>query len=218
MTDEDGRPLAQERQTVVDTLPALARLTPGRTGNLSVRRGERFAITPTGVPYDDITVADVPVLTLDGEQVAGDAAPSSETPMHRGIYEGIAVGAIAHTHSPFATTLAVLSEEIPPVHYMLALAGPRVPVAPYATYGTEELAEHAFKAMHDAGSEATLLANHGLVAAGDDAAAAVETAEAVESVAQLYCQARAIGAEPTELSRDEIRRVAEKFEGYGQDR
>lgn len=217
MTDEDDRPLERERRAVVEMLPALAGLTPGRTGNLSVRRGERFAITPTGVPYDEITVADVPVLTLDGEQIAGEAAPSSETPMHRGIYEGIAVGAIAHTHSPFATTLAVLGEEIPPVHYMLALAGPRVPVAPYATYGTEKLAEYAVAAMHDAGSEATLLANHGLVAAGDDAAAAVETAEAVESVAQLYCQTRAFGAEPTELSGEEMRAVAEKFEGYGQE-
>jgi len=212
MTDE----LAAERQAIVDHLPALAQLTPGRTGNVSVRRGERFAITPTGVPYDEITVADVPVLTLDGEQVAGEADPSSETPMHRGIYDGLAVGSIVHTHSPFASTLAVLGQAVPPIHYMLALAGPRVPVADYATYGTQELAENAVDAMLDADSKATLLANHGLVAAGADISAAVETAGAVESVAQLYWQASAVG-DPTELPAEEMRHVAEKFEGYGQE-
>jgi L-fuculose-phosphate aldolase len=207
--------LEPQRQAVVDHLPDLAALTPGRTGNLSARDGEHFVITPTGVPYADVAPADVPVLALDGEQVASEAAPSSETPMHGGIYRALGVGAIAHTHSPWATTLAVLGESLPPVHYMLALAGGEVPVAGYETYGTEALAEEAVAALTAADATACLLSHHGVVATGDTAADAVETALAVESVAGLYCQARTLG-EPEPLPQDEIDAVAAKFERYGQ--
>ncbi|WP_246987969.1 class II aldolase/adducin family protein [Halorientalis marina] len=204
-----------ERRAVVENLPDLAALTPGRTGNLSARDGDRFAITPTGVPYADVTAEDVPVLTLDGEQVAGRPAPSSETPMHGGIYRAMDVGAVAHTHSPWATTLSVLGESLPPVHYMLALAGGEVPVADYATYGTEELAANAVAALTEADASACLLAHHGVVATGASLADAVETALAVESVARLYCQARTLG-DPEPLPEDEIEAVADKFDEYGQ--
>jgi L-fuculose-phosphate aldolase len=208
--------LDAERRTVAARAGDLAALTPGRTGNLSVRRGDHLAITPSGVPYDEITADDVPVVSLDGEQVAGDREPSSETPMHRHIYDRFETGAIVHVHSPWATTLAVLGAPLPPVHYMIALAGERVPVAEYATYGTERLAANAVEAMAEAGSTACLLANHGLVATADDAEAAIETAGAVESVAQVYCQARAFGT-PESLPTDEIRRVARKLDEYGQE-
>jgi len=203
------------RRDVVDHLPNLATLTPGTTGNLSVREGNHFAITPTGMPYEDVSVGDVPVLTLDGEQVSGDAGPSSETPMHSGIYRERDVGAIAHTHSPWATTLAVLGIELPPVHYMIALAGTRVPVADYATYGTAELAANTVETMAAADTSACLLASHGVVATGDTAGDAIETALAVESVARVYCQARMLG-EPEPMSDDEIETVAAKFDDYGQ--
>ncbi len=208
--------LEDERRAVVDHLDRVASLTPGRTGNLSVRRDDRFAVTPSGVPYADIDAADVPVVTMDGTQVAGEFSPSSETPMHRGIYERFDAGAVAHVHSPWATTLAVLGESLPPVHYMIALAGERVPVAEYATYGTERLAANVVAAMEAADSGASLLANHGLVATGADAASAVETAEAVESVARVYCQAQAFGT-PETLSAAELERVTEQFESYGPD-
>lgn len=191
-------------------------LTPGRTGNLSVRRERRIAITPSGVPYGEIDPADVPIVSLDGERLWGDRAPSSETPMHRRIYERFEPGAIVHAHSPWATTLAILGESLPPVHYMIALAGETVPVAAYATYGTEALADNAVAAMAEAESSACLLANHGLVATGEDADDAIETAVAVESVAQVYCQARAIG-EPQELSSGDVEAAARKFEEYGPD-
>ena len=208
--------LDAERRAVADELDRLAALTPGRTGNLSVRRGDRLAVTPSGVPYGEVDPGDVPVVDLEGEVLAGDLDPSSETPMHRAIYERFEVGAVAHTHSPWATTLAVLGEPVRPVHYLLALAGGEVPVADYATYGTEALAANAVGAMAAADSRACLLANHGLVAAGTGAAGAVETAEAVEAVAQLDCRARALGgAEP--LSGAELDRVAERFAAYGQD-
>lgn len=193
---------------------ALASLTPGRTGNLSVRRDDRIAITPTGVAYGRIEPADVSVVSLDGEHLDG-LQPSSETPMHRAVYRAFDAGAIAHTHSPWATTLAVLGEPLPPVHYMIALAGSSVPVADYATYGTEALAANAVAAMREADSRACLLANHGLLACGEDAAGAVETARAVESTAGVCCRARAIG-EPVVLPDEEIDAVALKLGEYGQ--
>ncbi|MEF8888094.1 MAG: class II aldolase/adducin family protein [Haloarculaceae archaeon] len=208
--------LDTERKAVAAELGRLAALTPGRTGNLSVRRGGRFAVTPSGVPYSEVEPGDVPVVDLEGEVLAGALDPSSETPMHRAIYDRFEAGAVAHTHSPWATTLAVLGEPVRPVHYMLALAGGEVPVADYATYGTEALAANAVDAMAESDSRACLLANHGLVATGPDAATAVETAEAVEAVAQLDCRARALGgADP--LPEAELDRVAERFAAYGQD-
>lgn len=203
------------RQTIADHVPRLARLTPGRTGNLSVSRGDRIAITPSGVPYSDISPEAVPVVS-NGEQVYGDSPPSSELPLHQAIYEQFDTGAVAHVHSPWATTLAVLEEPLPPVHYMIALAGERVPVAEYATYGTKALGENAVAAMESAASSACLLAHHGLVTTASTADAAIETAVAVESVAQVYCQARAVGT-PEPLPDDEIERVAEKFTEYGPD-
>ncbi|AZH27160.1 class II aldolase/adducin family protein [Haloplanus aerogenes] len=207
--------LDAERQTVATAVSTLARLTPGRTGNLSVRRGDHVAITPSGVPYDRIDAADVPVVGPDGE-VHGDHAPSSELPLHRACYEAFDTGAVAHAHSPWATTLAVLQEPIPPVHYMLSLAGGEVPVAAYATYGTEQLGENVVAAMTDADATACLLANHGLVAIGDDLDGAMETAVAVESVAQVYCQALAIGT-PEPLPEAELDRVGRKLADYGPD-
>lgn len=207
--------LDAERRAVVDYSTDLAALTPGRTGNLSVRRGDRLAVTPTGLDYAALSVEDVPVLSLDGDRLVGDRAPSSESPMHRAVYEAFDAGAIAHTPSPWATTLSVLREPLVPVHYALARAGGTVPVAEYATYGTEALAANAVTAMREADAGACLLANHGLVATGTDAADAVETARAVETTARVYCQARAVG-DPTVLPDEEIEAVARKFEGYGQ--
>lgn len=208
--------LGAERRAVATHASDLEALTPGRTGNLSVRQEGRFAVTPTGVPYDRIAAADVPVVSLDGERVAGETAPSSETPMHAAVYREFDAGAIVHTHSPWASTLSILHEPIPPVHYMLALAGTTVPVADYATYGTAELAENAVSAMREADAEACLLANHGLLVTGEDAEAAIETAVNVEYTAQIYCQAKALG-DPVQLSADQMADVAEKFESYGQD-
>lgn len=208
--------LEDERREVAAQVAALAGLTPGRTGNCSVRRGDRVAITPSGVPYDRIGPEDVSVVSLAGERLAGEHAPSSETPMHRAIYEELEAGAVVHTHSPWVTTLAVLGQPLPPVHYMLALAGGTVPVAEYATYGTPELGANAVEAMAAAGSRACILANHGLVATGVDLGAAVETAVAVESVARVYCQARALG-EPEPLDGKEMDRVAGKLADYGPD-
>jgi L-fuculose-phosphate aldolase len=218
--DPDGSPgaddtLAAARQAVVEHAPALASMTPGRTGNLSVRDGERVAVTPTGVAYDAFDAADVPVVTLDGEQVAGGMAPSSEVPMHTAIYERDRPGAVVHTHSPAATALAILGQELPPIHYMIVAVGKRVPVADYAPFGTAELADSAVAAMERADASACILANHGLVVTGPDLPTAVENARHVESLAGLYLQARAVG-EPDTLSDAQLEDAIARFESYGQ--
>ena len=161
-----------------------------------------------------MTAADVPVLTLDGTPVAGRTRPSSELPMHTAVYHARGdVGAIVHTHSPYASTFACLREEIVAVHYLVGFAGARVPLAPYATYGTEELAENV---VHTLGREfqAVLLANHGLLSVGPTLERAFAVAEEIELVARLQYQARCIGT-PVVLDDEEMRRVIARFADYG---
>jgi len=207
--------LDRERAAIVAGAPALAELTPGRTGNISVRRGEAFAVTPTGVPYDAFDAEDVPVVDFDGEQVTGEMAPSSEVPMHTGIYRHDEPGAIVHTHSPWATTMATLREPLPPIHYMIVAVGRRVPVADYAPYGTEELAANVVAAMAEADSDAAILANHGLAVTGPDLETALENTRHVEDLCRLYLQATAVG-EPHTLSEEQLATAEERFESYGQ--
>jgi L-fuculose-phosphate aldolase len=208
--------LTEERRAVVEHAPALASLTPGRTGNCSVRSDDAFAVTPTGVPYDSFGPEDVPVVGVDGERRAGEMAPSSEVPMHAAIYRQTEVGAIVHTHSPWTTTLAVAGEELPPVHYMIVAVGRRVPLAEYARYGTDALAENVVTAMREADADAAILRNHGLVVTGPDLSTTVENAVHVESLARLYLSARAAGFEPEELTDEQLEAVEAAFERYGQ--
>ncbi|MES3161294.1 MAG: class II aldolase/adducin family protein [Halorubrum sp.] len=207
--------LRHEREAIVDHAPELATLTPGRTGNLSVRAGDAFAVTPTGVAYDAFTVEDVPVVGLDGQQRAGRMEPSSEVPMHTGIYEHAEAGAIVHTHSPWATTMATLHQALPPIHYMIVAVGREVPLVEYAPYGTEELAVNVVAAMDEANTDATILANHGLVVTGGDLETALENAAHVESLCRLYLQSSAVG-EPHTLTDEQLATVEEQFESYGQ--
>lgn len=210
-----AREFSEIREAVVAGVPELAAMTDARTGNLSVRDGERVAVTPTGVPYADIDVQSVPVLTMEGEQIASDLDPSSETPMHLALYRALDFGAILHAHAPWSTTMAVLGAELPPVHYMLAAAGGTVPVVPYAPFGTEALAKSAVETLEAAGTSACFLANHGLIAAGSNVEDAIETAVAVESTSRLYLQAQAVG-EPVSLTDEEMEDAIEQFETYGQ--
>lgn len=202
-----------ERHAVAESAPELAARTPGRTGNLSVRSDDRVAITPTAIPYDEITADRVSIIDLEGTHLEGPE-PSSEAPMHLAIYRDLDVGAIVHTHSPWATVLAVLRHPIPPVHYMLAAVGGTVPVADYATYGTEALASNAVAAMTTADTTACLLANHGLLATGDDLATTIETVDHVEFTARIYAHAAAID-DPVALQPEEMDRVARKLDHYG---
>ncbi|NNG02444.1 MAG: L-fuculose-phosphate aldolase [Desulfobacteraceae bacterium] len=192
-----------------------AGLTTGTGGNLSVvNREEGFiSITPSGVPYAKITPQQIAVIGFDGLHRCGTGKPSSETAFHLALYKARPdIRAVVHTHSVYATTFACLGEEIPAVHYLVGFCGYKVPVAPYATFGTAELADNICRAIGDV--NAVLLENHGLVAVGKDLPHAFAVAEEIELVSRIYYQARCIGT-PKILPDTEMKRVLEKFKSYG---
>lgn len=210
--------LKEERELIVEYGKKLitSNLTKGTGGNLSIynRDKQLMAISPSGIDYFETRPEDVVVLNLKGEKIDGDKAPSSEYEMHKIFYENRTdIDAIIHTHTMYATTISCLNWDLPPVHYMIALAGPNVRCAKYATYGTKELAENAFKAMEN--RKAVLLANHGLLAGAKDLANAFNITEEIEYCAELYYRAKSIG-EPVILSNEEMDIMAEKFKTYGQ--
>ncbi len=187
-------------------------LTRGTGGNLSMVNRSRglVAIKPSAVEYLEAVPEDIAVVDLDGRQVEGPWKPSSETPMHLALYrERPEIGAVVHTHSPFATTFACLEREIPPVHYLVAMAGPRVPCIPYVPFGTEALAESVSAGMGP--GKAALLAHHGLVTVGADMAEAFSLAQTVEFVAEITWRASCVAVPPVltpEQVEDALRRMA----------
>jgi L-fuculose-phosphate aldolase len=193
----------------------------GRSGNVSARwrnaKFDGYLITPSGMPYASIKPADIVALPLAGEtdSVRGRRRPSSEWRFHRDIYRARPeAAAIVHTHSPFATSLACLREGIPAFHYMVSAAGgDDIRCAPYATFGTQALSDHAVAALAD--RRACLLANHGMIAIGASLAAALSLAVEVETLAEMYWRARQLG-EPVLLSASEMENVITKFRSYGQ--
>ncbi|HOI16311.1 MAG TPA: L-fuculose-phosphate aldolase [Geobacteraceae bacterium] len=192
-----------------------AGLTTGTGGNLSIfSHGDGLiAISPSGVEYEEMTPADVPVVDFSGVTVEGRRKPSSELDFHRALYRRRAdIRAVVHTHSVYATTMACLNWEIPAVHYLVAFSGHKVPLAPYATFGTPELAANVAESIGD--FNAVLLANHGLVTVGENLATAFAVAEEIELVARIYYQAKCIG-DPVILPDGEMSRVVEKFASYG---
>lgn len=212
-------PHDSERTTVSDLgREMLAQgLTKGTGGNVSqlCADGETVAISPSGVPYEDITPAHVPLVSLDGEQVAGDLDASSETPMHTMILRGRDdIGGVVHTHSPYASTFATLGEPIPASHYLIAFAGDQVPVAGYETPGSEELGELAAETM-GTDYDACLLQNHGTLAVGETAEEAFEVSMMVEYCARIHYQAISVG-DPIILPDEEVDRLRSVFESYGQ--
>jgi L-fuculose-phosphate aldolase len=190
-------------------------LSPGTSGNVSVRVNDRFLITPTGMAYAALTAEDLVEVTWDGAVPRGQRQPSSEWRMHRDIYQRRAEAhAIFHTHSMFCTTLSCLRRPIPAVHYMIAVTGSAVvPCAKYATYGTAALSAAVVEALR--GTQACLLANHGMVAMGASLVEAYRVASEVENLAAQYWRALQIG-EPVVLDDREMARVIEKFRTYGQ--
>ena len=191
-------------------------LTRGTGGNISrVTDDGNVAISPTGVQYGDISPEDVPIIGLDGEVVRGTYEPSVESPMHTMVYrERDDVEAIVHTHSTYASTFACLGEPIPPTHYLIACVGDEIPVAGYATFGTEELGELVVDALGN-GYRACLLRNHGVLAVGESLQEALENALVVEFCAQIHYQATLLG-NPVRLPPEELARLHAKFEEYGQ--
>lgn len=203
------------RHELINTAIALGRLglNKGTAGNVSVRNGDGFLVTPSGVPAEALRPRDLVQMDFDGI-VRGERAPSSEWRFHFDILrERREFGAVIHTHAPYCTTLAVMGRDIPAFHYMIAVAGGKdIRCAPYATFGSEELCVAAVEAMRD--RKACLLAQHGMIVAGADLTAAQKLAVEVEEIARLYWQALQIG-EPPVLDDAEMDRVIEKFRTYG---
>jgi L-fuculose-phosphate aldolase len=189
-------------------------LNRSTAGNVSVRTGDGFHITPTGMPYTALVAEDIPLMALDGTH-QGRRKPSSEWRFHRDLYASRPeVGAVLHAHSPFAVSLACLRCDIPPFHYMIArFGGETIRCADYAIFGSQELSTAALQAM--AGRSACLLANHGLLVAGRDLAEVLALAVELEELCEQYWRACQLG-QPVLLTPEEMRAVREKFAGYGQ--
>jgi L-fuculose-phosphate aldolase len=218
MLAEDSNEL---RRAVIDTARAMndAGINVNKAGNVSVRctRGRHtgLLITPTGLDYDELRPADLVFLRLADGSHAGGREPSSEWRFHLDIHRARPeLIAIVHTHSPAATALACHERGIPPFHYMVAAAGGAdIRCAPYATFGTQALSDHALAAL--AGRKACLLAHHGVIACEASLPQALALAIEVEHLARMYLAACALG-EPPRLPDEEMARVLLKFEYYGQ--
>src|ERR1700719_4053803 len=204
-----------KRQSIIEACREMNRLgiNQGTSGNISLRHGDGMLITPTSVPYDTMQPDQIVFMKLDGSPDAGQR-PSSEWRFHRDILKARQeVNAVVHAHPPYATILAIMGREIPPVHYMIACAGgDTIRCAPYATFGTEELSQHAVAALED--RSACLLAHHWMIAVGASLSKAMWLAVEVETRARQYHGCLQIGTPPL-LSKTEIENVRARMAGYG---
>jgi L-fuculose-phosphate aldolase len=208
----------EARRAVIETALAMSRsgLSPGRSGNVSCRWKSGMLITPTGMAYEEISPGDIVFVDSKGEVPAKKSRkPSSEWRFHLAAYRARPdMHAVVHTHSLNATVLACAGKPIPAFHYMVAVAGgDDIPLVPYDTFGTQELARHVAKGLFH--RNACLLANHGQIAIGGTLKSALELAREVEVLAEQYCKVLTLG-EPILLKADEMARVLKRFKNYGQ--
>jgi L-fuculose-phosphate aldolase len=220
--------LEREREEIARACKNLsaAGLVVGTAGNVSIRAGDLVAVTPSGLDYAELSAADVGVHRLDGTPVEAPLAPTTELPLHLAVYRAYssagtastgtaATAAIVHTHSVAATATSTLADELPAIHYYLAMFGGPVRVARYATYGTDELASNVVEALR--GRTACLMGSHGAVTTGPDLKTAYDRSVYLEWLSDVYLRAAAAGR-PRLLPPTEIEAVAAKLAGYGQHR
>ena len=205
------------RAAVLDAARAMSEsgLSPGRSGNVSARFADGMLITPTGLAYADIGAKDIVYVAADGTVPGKQRAPSSEWQFHLSAYAARPdMGAVVHTHSLHAVVLACAGRSIPAFHYMVAVAGGAdIPIVPYATFGSAELAARVAEGLAD--RRACLMAHHGAIAMGKTPAAALELAHEVEVLAEQYMKLLTLG-KPALLPDDEMAVVLERFKTYGQ--
>ncbi len=212
--------MKQKRQKLLNISQQLVTLglNKGTSGNVSVRLGDGFLVTPSGMVVDEMTAESMVEMQFDGsfecQEKLNSLKPSSEWRFHRDILQSRPeIGAVVHTHSMFATTLACLHKEIPPFHYMIAVTGgDTIRCAPYALFGSQALSDHALVAVKD--RKACLLANHGMIALGRDLEDVLAVTVEVENLCEQYWRTLQLGQSHI-LSEAEMREVFQQFKGYG---
>jgi L-fuculose-phosphate aldolase len=208
--------LADEREQVVRAARRLLDdgLVVGTAGNVSLRADETIVITPSGIAYDELSADQVCLVGTDGEVLEAPLPPSTELPLHLAAYRcPERPAAVVHTHSPHATAVGLVLDRLPAVHYLIALLGGPVPVVPYATPSSQQLADLIAAALP--GRSALLLRNHGVVTVGRSLRSAHDKAVLVEWLAQLYARASVLGV-PALIDDAELARVAELLAHYGE--
>jgi L-fuculose-phosphate aldolase len=190
-------------------------LNQGTSGNISARYEDRMLITPSATPYHAIEPEMIASMPLEGSygEWTGPLQPSTEWRFHLDIMRARPdVGSVVHTHSTYATVLAIARKSIPACHYMMAaFGGTDIRCAGYARYGTKELSELALAALE--GRNGCLLANHGMIAVGANLDKAMWLAVELETLARQYYLSLALG--PVILSDEEIAETARGFSTYG---
>ncbi|MBV8703329.1 MAG: class II aldolase/adducin family protein [Acetobacteraceae bacterium] len=208
----------ESHRSIVEACRAMNALgiNQGTSGNISLRHGTDMLISPSATPYEEMRPEDVAAMPIAGEHGAwrGPLKPSTEWRFHVGIMRARPeIGAVVHGHPPFCTALAVTRRGIPACHYMVAaFGGADVRCAPYATFGTEELARHALRALE--GRSACLLANHGMIVCGPTLKRAMWLAVELETIARQYYHSLLIGG-PVLLSEEDVAAAAAKLGTYG---
>jgi L-fuculose-phosphate aldolase len=208
--------LGDERQQVVDACQHLSRsgLVVGTAGNVSIRVGDLVVISPSGVAYEAMRAEDVGIHDLDGNAVEATLAPSSELALHLSVYGANDHTAVVHTHAPASTALSTVVDVVPGSHYYSALFGGTVRVAPYATFGTQRLADNVAEALRD--RTAALMANHGAVLVGQALPKVLDRVPYLEYICDVQLRAMASGAPINVLDDDELAEVGRRLSGYGQ--
>ena len=210
---------AELRRRMVRVMQAMDErgLNRGTSGNVSARCGEAMLVTPSGIPAQRLEPEQMVLIAADGSVPNDALKPSSEWRMHQRLLQRRPdMAAVVHCHSRHATILACAHKPIPALHYMVAVGGgSSVPLAPYATFGSTELADAVVEALD--GRFAALMANHGQVVVGRSLEAALSIAEEVEEQAAVYWGTLAIGG-PKLLGEDEMATVMDRFKTYGQRR
>jgi L-fuculose-phosphate aldolase len=206
------------RRSIIESCRAMnaSGLNQGTSGNISVRYGESMLISPSSIPYDEVTADMIASMPITGERGVydGPKVPSVEWPFHLDIMRSRPdVNAVVHTHATFSTILAIARKPIPACHYMIAaFGGNDVRVADYARYGTQDLSDSVLRALE--GRTACLMANHGMLACGDSLKKAMWRAVELETIAKQYYHSLLIGG-PALLPDEEIAGVVSAFSGYG---
>lgn len=208
--------LAEEREAVAAASRHLAQtgLVIGTAGNISARKGDLVAVTPTGADLGTVTAEMVTVIDLNGEVVDGELAPTSEVPLHTGIYAATNALAITHAHAMASTALSCCFDELPPLHYSCLGLGGAPRTAAYATFGSEELARNVLEALQ--GRNAAMMQNHGSVAYGSRMEEAIERLELLEWLAELYWRSSSMGTPRVLTDKDFEAIITAAIErGYG---